>query len=267
MLALVPDVRRIGVLLLTQATRPDTIEDSLLREDIVDYRPAPSSTPHENSTNIADLRSGARGFHKPLAGVKTKLAEQYGHDQLSVGLNECAAWRLARLLGTPFTDMVPTTVLRFQVADASTRLIHLDIVDGWGSLSREQPGKSLDQTPLDIPEVNDPAAFFDALIAQQDRHVAQYRWDADARRLGLIDHGFAFARPGDILNKSIFLDQRHAQGRGTLTQPEHRALSEIARSPQLAGLRQILQEHQADALAQRIERMRNSGNLIRSGDW
>lgn len=262
-----PDLRRIGVLLLTQATRPDAVEDSLLREDIVDYRPAPSSTPHENSTNIADLGSGARGFHKPLAGVKTKLAEQYGHDPLSVGLNECAAWRLARFLGPPFTALVPTTVLRFYAADPATQLAHPEIIDGWGSLSEEQPGKSLDPTPLDIPEINDPAAFFDALIAQQDRHIAQYHWDAQAHRLGLIDHGFAFARPGDVINKSIFLDRRHAQGRGVLTQPEQRALSEIARSPHLAGLRQILQERQADALARRIERMRDSGSLIHPGEW
>lgn len=262
-----PDLRRIGVLLLTQATRPDPVEDALLREDIVGYRPAPSTTPNQNSTNIADLTSGHRTFHKPFAGVKLDLAGQYGHTQLSVGLNECAAWRLARFLGTPYTEIVSTTVLRFHVADVATRLAYPRIIDGWGSLGSEQPGVSLDPAPLADPAINDPAAFFDALIAQQDRHMAQFRWDAEAGRLGLIDHGFAFARRGDLLNQSVFLAQRHAQGRGALMSAEWEALAKIAGTSHLVGLREILDADQVDALAGRIERMLASGDLIRPGDW
>jgi hypothetical protein len=37
-----------------------------------------------------------------------------------------------------------------------------------------------------------PAAFFDSLIAQQDRQPGNWRWDDN--RLTLIDHGYAFAR-------------------------------------------------------------------------
>jgi len=36
----------------------------------------------------------------------------------------------------------------------------------------------------------------DALIAQQDRHLDNARFDGDS--LGLIDHGFSFALPGDF---------------------------------------------------------------------
>jgi hypothetical protein len=262
-----PEIRRVGVLLLTQATRPEQLEDSLLRDDVVAYRPAPSTAPNMNSTNIADLISGARSFHKPLAGVNTNLAAQYGHDPLSVGINECAAWRLARLLGTPFSDLVPTTVLRWHGIDAATRLAFPAIVDGWGSLASEQPGISMYPAPLDDPEINDSAAFFDALIAQQDRHMAQYRWDPGSRRLGLIDHGFAFARPGDVCNQSVFLGRRHADGRGALQTLERRSLDAIASTNHLAGLAEILKADQAAALEDRIARMRASGTLIQPGDW
>jgi hypothetical protein len=262
----VPELRRIGVLLLTQATQPNPLEDLLLRDDIGNYRPAPSSTPHENSTNIADLRSGDRSFHKPLRGVKGTLAKRYGHDRLTVALNECAAWRLARSLGPPYDELVPTTVLRFHEVDAATRLLYLEIDDGWGSLSSEQQGNSLDPSPLQDPAVNDPAAFFDALIAQQDRHLAQYHWDPAIKRLGLIDHGFAFARPEDILNASVFLEQRRAEGRAVLEAPELAALEAIEEAD-LVGLRDILDPDQGDALASRIARMRSSGELIEPGDW
>jgi hypothetical protein len=100
-----------------------------------------------------------------------------------------------------------------------------------------------------------------------DRHLAQYRWDPGSRRLGLIDHGFAFARPGDILNQSVFLARRHADGRAELQQDERAALDLIARTQHLAGLGLILKTDQANALAARIERMRTSGTLIRPGDW
>jgi hypothetical protein len=261
-----PELRRIGVLLLTQATQPNPLEDLLLRDEIRDYRPAPSSTPHQNSTNIAELRSGARSFHKPLRGVKGKLARRYGHDRLTVGLNECAAWRLAQSLGPPYDELVPTTVLRFHKVDAATRLLYLEIDDGWGSLSSEQPGNSLDPSPLQDPAVNDPAAFFDALIAQQDRHHAQYHWDPVTKRLGLIDHGFAFARRNDPLNASVFLEQRHAEGRAALEVPELAALQAIEEAD-LVGLRDILDPDQGDALASRIQRMRSSGELIEPSDW
>lgn len=81
-----PERNRVGVLLLSQATQPDQTEDLLLRDDIVNYFPAPATTPGQNSTNIADLRSGVRCFHKPIGGVNVQLAKRFGHDPISVGL-------------------------------------------------------------------------------------------------------------------------------------------------------------------------------------
>lgn len=261
-----PLARRIGVLLLTQGTRPDLIEDQLLRADNLDYRPAPSTTPHQNSTNIADLADNLRAFHKPVLGVRTKLAVAYGHEPVDLSLNECAAWRLARFLGPPYNRMVPVTVLRFHEADPVTRWQYPKIKDGWGSLASEQPGISLDPAPLTDSAVNDPAAFFDALIGQQDRHVAQYRWEEETGHLGLIDHGFAFARPGNFFNQSVFVARRHAEGREALGQDELEALERIA-AEELIGMRDILRPDQAAALEARIERMRSSGKLPGLGEW
>jgi hypothetical protein len=261
-----PELRRIGVLLLTQGTRPDPIEDLLLREDIIVYRPAPSTTEHLNSTNIADLIGNLRAFHKPVRGVQTRQALAYGHDPRSASLNECAAWRLARFLGSPYDQMVPVTVLRYHEADSSVKLQHPKIRDGWGSFASEQPGSSLDPEPLETPAVNDPAAFFDALIAQQDRHVAQYRWESSLQHLGLIDHGFAFARPGDHFNESVFVRRRHMEGREELLDSELKALERLATN-ELIGLKDILRPDQATALEDRIERMRKSGKLLAPGEW
>jgi hypothetical protein len=261
-----PDRRNIGALLLTQGTRPDLVEDRLLREDLVRYRPAPSTTPNQNSVNISDLGSGLRAFHKPLRGVKLELASIYGHEAVGVSLNECAAWRVARFLGAPYDEMVPVTVLRYHEADSATTLQYPWIADGWGSFASEKPGISLDPTPFATPDLNDAAAFFDALIAQQDRHLAQYRWEQEGGLLGLIDHGFAFARPGDPFNDSLFVRQRHAEGREQLDELEQESLERVERAD-LVGLRDILDPGQADAFEDRIKRMRRNGRLPAPGEW
>ena len=71
-----------------------------------------------------------------------------------------------------------------------------------------------------------PAAFFDSLIAQQDRHDGNWRWDGE--RLTLIDHGYAFALPRAILNYSDFVVARHRHGAASLLAEEHDVLSSPA---------------------------------------
>jgi hypothetical protein len=260
-----PERNRVGVLLLAQATRPGPTEDLLLRDDIVNYFPAPATNPGQNSTNIADLSSGVRCFHKPIGGVNVQLANAFGHDPISVGLNECAAWRLARFFGPPYDELVPTTVLRFHEVKAGIGVLYVG-ADGWGSLADEQPGKALDPAPAKIPSSNDPAAFFDALIAQQDRHWGQYRWDASSQRLGLIDHGFAFAREENPLNASVFLEQRHAEGRAALDNGEVAALERLETNG-FIGLGEVLDAKQATALENRASEMRARGELVKPGEW
>jgi hypothetical protein len=69
-----------------------------------------------------------------------------------------------------------------------------------GALSLQASGWPGDPAPTQNPTWCLPAAFFDSLIAQQDRHSGNWRWDGN--RLTLIDHGYAFALPGLILNHS-----------------------------------------------------------------
>jgi hypothetical protein len=258
---------RLGYALSSQSTKPQPEEDALLRGDVVSYRPAPSTYGHANSTNVIDLASGLRAFHKPFEGVNDRLAKLYGHEVLSVGLNECAAWVLAKRLGPPYSGLVAPTVLRWQPADALSRLSSPKPASGWGPLVLEHPGRSLDLAPLSIPKLNDAVAFFDALIAQQDRHAGQFRWDPSAKRLGLIDHGFAFAVPGQRLNDSIFLAQRHAQRRERLQASESAALRRLVNEPRVRAVTQMLAPAQGAALINRAKVMLSSGILIRPGDW
>ena len=62
-----------------------------------------------------------------------------------------------------------------------------------GSASLPQPGAGFDQLIAD-------AAFFEAPIGSQDRHDENLRASTPPPYLGLIDHGYAFARPGDYHN-------------------------------------------------------------------
>jgi hypothetical protein len=260
-----PPSNRVGAPLLTQATRPEPTEDRLLRDDVVNYFPAPATTPGMNSTNIANLSSGIRCFHKPISGVDVRLAGLYGHEPISVSLNECVAWRLARFLGSPYDELVPTTVLRFHEGKAGLGALYV-AADGWGSLADEQRGEALNIEPTTIASCCDPAAFFDALIAQQDRHGGQFRWDVGLQRLGLIDHGFAFVSEGDRLNASVFLEVRHADGRAALSDEEKAAL-EALQAKGFLGLGEILEQDQAKSLQNRVAAMLAKGELIQPGEW
>jgi hypothetical protein len=109
----------------------------------------------------------------------------------------CAAWRLAHRLGPPYSRLVAPCVLREHEGEA-------------GALSARQYGLSLTPAPFErVPEDCFAAAFFDSLIAQQDRHRGNYRWDPENDKLGLIDHGFSFAhQPDQFFNRSVFVTWR-----------------------------------------------------------
>jgi hypothetical protein len=148
----------------------------------------------------------------PISGVRVDLADSFGHEPLNVAMNECAAWRLAQFLGDPYESLVPSTVFRYHHASQADRVREPDLRDGWGAMSARQVGTQLDLAPLRIPDINDAAAFFDVLIANQDRNLGNFRWDGPNQKLGLFDHGFTFPRRSARrpFNTSAFLEQRHA---------------------------------------------------------
>ena len=230
------------------------VERDLLDSDIQVYDPATTS-PGINSTFYVLLAGGTEAFHKPFAGVSVSTAGMYGHEPDQVPLNECFAWRLVAALGAPYSDLAPVCVLRSIHGEA-------------GSLSLRQLGEAPGGEPfLDAPEQCEAAAFFDALIAQQDRHLGNFRWDAEASRLGLIDHSYAFACPGDYVNATAFVAWRHAEAREALSERERGALTAVAESSDLLGLAELLAPARAEALRGRAEAMLRRGMILEPGEF
>ncbi len=105
---------RLGITLLYQQEQPSSIEDELLRADVVSIRAAAASTNHQGSSRVNKVALASRRtcFHKPAAGVDEGQARMFGHEPFGVLINESAAWMVARALGPPFSDWIPTTMIR-----------------------------------------------------------------------------------------------------------------------------------------------------------
>ena len=110
-----------------------------------------------------------------------------------------------------------------------------------------------------IAALIDDARTSYALIGQQDRNARNFRFDHVSRRLALIDHGFTFARPGDLANASIFLAMRRMEPGGqTLTTREMEVLDELLDSGDLHGLTRYLPGDRSLAMEQRALRMQKT---------
>lgn len=214
--------------------------------------PAPTSTPGVNTTKRLRLADGQIVFHKPFSGVHVTNALAYGQTDETPPLHEAVAWRLAVALGEPWEGLVATCVLREHAGEL-------------GALSLQARGWPGDPAPTLNPTWCIPAAFFDSLIAQQDRHPGNWRWDGE--RVTLIDHGYAFARPGDILNHSDLLAARHIHGAAGLLAQERDALSRLLASDDLLGMGSFLSDDRARALADRARRMLDRDEVLRVGEF
>jgi hypothetical protein len=202
--------------------------------------PAPTSSPGMNTTKRLALVGGDVVFHKSFSGVDVANAIAFGQTDETPPLHEAVAWQLAAVLGPPWRELVAPCVLR-------------DYAGEDGSLSLQASGWPRDAAPTLNPTWCLPAAFFDSLIAQQDRHDGNWRWDGE--RLTLIDHGYAFALPGAILNYSDFVVARHRHGAAGLLTEERDALTRLLNAPDLLGIARFLLPERAEALADRAERM------------
>jgi hypothetical protein len=200
-----------------------------------------------NETVRIELNNGRIGFHKPFAGLDNDIAWGFGQDQYLQPVHEAAAWQLAKKMGPPWEDIVPPCVLR-------------EMHGKMGSFALERPGV-IGNRDFESTQDWKHAAFFDALIGQQDRHRNNYLTRGD--RLTLIDHGYAFSRPGDYLNFSNLQERRAGE---PLTPEEHKVLDRLIADPELFGLRRFLEPARADAVLQRAQRMRESGQLMRAGE-
>ena len=214
--------------------------------------PAPTSTPGVNVTKRLALASGQVVFHKPFSGVHVANALAYGQTDETPPLHDAVAWRLAAALGPPWQYLVAPCVLRDYAGDD-------------GALSLQAPGWPGDPAPTQNPTWCFPAAFFDSLIAQQDRHPGNWRWDGN--QLTLIDHGYAFALPGQILNHSDLVAARHGHGAAGLLSEERDALGRLLGDPELLGLARFLPHDRAQALADRAQRMLARDEVLQPGEF
>lgn len=214
--------------------------------------PAPTSSPGVNATKRLRLSDGAVVFHKPFSGVHVANALAYGQTAETPPLHDAVGWRLAAALGEPWRELVSPCVLR-------------DYAGEDGALSLQAPGWPGDLAPALNPTWCLPTAFFDALIAQQDRHAGNWRWDGN--RLTLIDHGYAFARPDDILNHTDLLAARHRHGAAALLSGERQVLKRLLDDAGLLGIASLLTPDRAQALRERARQMLARDEVLRPGEF
>lgn len=197
-----------------------------------------------NTTQRVELDNGVTGYFKPCSGERRDLASGFGQDSHQQSIHEAAAWRLASQMGPPWSEIVPPVAMR-------------EVGGEMGSFALERPGRNMSMSPWHCPEWRE-AAFFDSLIGQQDRHPGNYLVAGD--RLQLIDHGYTFACPDDARNYSWFVTKR-VQECPALTYQEREVLQRVVSSPELLGLRSILQPERAEALKSRAEEMLARGEI------
>jgi hypothetical protein len=240
---------QIAAVRASQGAHP--IEQQMLDEAFVGP-PAPTSSPGINTTKQLELAGGDVVFHKPFSGVQVANAIAFGQTDETPPLHEVASWRLAVALGPPWEEIVAPCVLREYASED-------------GSLSLRASGWPRDTAPTLNPTWCLPAAFFDSLIAQQDRHDGNWRWDGE--RLTLIDHGYTFALPPAILNYSDFVVARHGHGAASLLTEERDALTRLLSDPSLLGIARFLLPVRAQALADRAQLMLQRGEILRPGEF
>ncbi len=231
-------------------------ESFLLREPILVVSPNGTSNPGVNVTYHVVLESRRAGIFKPFGGQKPNLCKAFNQDLFDAVTHEVAAWRLAHALGGQYEQLLPAAVLR-----------NIDEV-GPGVLINWRDGKP-NVAVLQAAEAQArPAAFWDALVGQQDRHATNFRYDSQSRRLALIDHAFSFARPDDMLNDSFFLKwRRMSQGGATVQPAEREALERLLDSENLLGLSTFLTQDRVEALANRAQKMLDSKVLPLPGNF
>lgn len=196
-----------------------------------------------NETIAVQLSTNVEGFHKTFSGVNTSAACGYDQDGYQQPIHEVAAWRVATTLGQPWDQIVAPAVLR-------------EVNGELGSFSRLLTGSE----GAGHPNLRSAAAMFDSLIGQQDRHSEN--WITDGTGVGLIDHGFAFATPGDGFNASDFVVDRYINGSANLEPYERQALTRLMSSDTQGSLENILEPRRADALRHRAEKMLSSNRIL-----
>jgi len=237
---------RINNLCAAAAATRSQVERELLRAPVIVVGPHQTQHPGSSAPLVTILATGETtrtAYFKRFCDQVPALCGHYGQDRVEAPMNEVIAWRLADAMGDPWRRLVPASVLRKH--------------DGrGGTLINEKPGEARANSAIACgTQEADAAAFWDALIGNQDRNLGNFRYDGSTGHLGLIDHAFSFARPGDLANSSVYLAVRHSAGRADITSAEHGALRLLLDSGNLHGLRGYLPADRANALEARAQAM------------
>jgi hypothetical protein len=238
---------------LQAATAQGTsLEHSLLSDHVIDITPNATANAGSGPTWVVTLNTRRQAIFKPFGKIKASIANIYQQDRSQANVHEVIAWRLAHALGDPWDQLVPTAVLRA-----------FDDI-GPGVLINRRAGLPDIAVLEGAPSQVKAGAFWDTLIGQQDRHATNYRYDRTARRLALIDNAFAFARPGNFMQASMFAAHRKSKHQDVLLEREVEALEELL-GADMHGLNDFLPSDRADALQQRARKILSNKRLTMPG--
>ncbi len=210
------------------------------------------------------LETGRIAFFKPLNAYQNATTPlkrallNYGHTPVSTLVSECAAWQLAKHLGERWKELVVPTVLRSVKLPGRNREV--------GSLALFRPGEVRKRNYVHaVPQQAANGAFFDCLAGQQDRNPGNVLWHEERSHVYLIDHGFAFARPGDCTGHLELTAWRWQRGSHNLDDAELAAVSSLI-DDDLGDLRGYLAEDRADALLIRARRLQRDREILPPGE-
>lgn len=243
------------------------LEAQLHNARVLSVRPFDSARLHVSKTYELVLDSGHLCIFKPADGLLEAAANglylgkqalvRYDHTPVSTTISECAAWQLAKQLGSPWSDLVVPTVMKFpQHPETHAPMVGAASVFRGGNVGRQGFYGA-------VPDQVSAAAVFDALIGQQDRNTGNVLWYEERQLIYLIDHAFSFARAGANHGASDLVQWRWSHGSRRLADAELDALRRVLDSDDLLTLRRFLDAERADAIEARARRMRESGEMVR----
>lgn len=197
-----------------------------------------------NHTRRLIFNDQSEGYFKSFEGIDMGSAMSYGHDDPIQPIHEIAASALARKMGDPWSPLVPGCVLTVYEKEL-------------GSMARGVEGKPFGSGGVPA-ESKEAAGFFDALVGNLDRHSGN--WLSDRSEMHLIDHGFAFSKPGDGVNMSL-LQYRRASNDPQLKPQERAALHAVLADQTTHGLQHVLEPVRLQALRDRAREMLNADSI------
>jgi hypothetical protein len=243
------------------------LEAQLHDARVLSVRPFDAERVHVSKTYELLLDSGHLCIFKPSDGLLEAAADglyhgkpalaQYAHTPVSTTISECAAWQLGKHLGSPWSELVVPTVMKFpHHPETGTPMVGAASVFRGGNVGKRGFYDA-------VPDQVSAAAFFDALIGQQDRNKGNVLWYEERHVIYLIDHSFSFARAEANHGASDLVQWRLSHGSRRLTATELDALAKLLDSDNLLTLRRFLDPERADALEARARRMRETGAMVR----